>query len=230
MFKIDERTRILIVSPHPDDESIGMGGFLMLYGQFCDVLLLTDGSAGKKEADMNDFEYKEIRKKEFLTACSLAKVRKTFFANVKDKELYKNRRSIFELDINLKEYQYVFIPNKYESHIDHMAVYPIMKKFIRKKKSKAILVEYEVWTPIQKPDFYLDITEVVQSKKRMIDIYKSQNKYCDFVEKSVSLNSYRGMQASMIYAEAYSYAKEKYKERIKHIIPFRLYMFIRRTK
>ena len=36
---INENDRILIVSPHPDDESIGCGGVMSLYRGHCDVLL-----------------------------------------------------------------------------------------------------------------------------------------------------------------------------------------------
>ena len=42
-INIDEKARILIVSPHPDDETIGCGGILAKYGSQCDVVVLTDG-------------------------------------------------------------------------------------------------------------------------------------------------------------------------------------------
>ena len=35
--------RILVVSPHPDDESIGCGGLLAKFYGKCDVHLVTDG-------------------------------------------------------------------------------------------------------------------------------------------------------------------------------------------
>ena len=45
-MNIKSKDRILVVAPHPDDESIGMGGVLALYKRQCDVLLLTDGRHG----------------------------------------------------------------------------------------------------------------------------------------------------------------------------------------
>ena len=41
--------KILIVSPHPDDETIGCGGLLAKYGPQCDILMLTDGRLGNIE-------------------------------------------------------------------------------------------------------------------------------------------------------------------------------------
>lgn len=65
-FVIDKEDKILIVAPHPDDESIGCGGLLALYGKQCDVRLLTDGRRGKSEQRKNvsDNEIIATRKEE----------------------------------------------------------------------------------------------------------------------------------------------------------------------
>ena len=46
---IKETEKILIVAPHPDDESIGTGGLLSLYSNQCDVIVMTDGRYGNTE-------------------------------------------------------------------------------------------------------------------------------------------------------------------------------------
>ena len=55
--------RVLLLAPHPDDETIGCGGFLLKYGSQCDVVLLTDGRHG--DSTVKPAEMIEIRKKEF---------------------------------------------------------------------------------------------------------------------------------------------------------------------
>ena len=226
MIKITNDTQILIISPHPDDESIGVGGFLSFYGKQCDVLLLTDGSNGKKESTVEETDYINTRYSEFSHACSLSGVRKTIMLNIKDGQVDRQKRTIMNIELNFSDYDFVLIPNRYENHIDHMAVYPVLKRLLRKRKAKSILIEYEVWTPLRKPDFYLDISTVANKKKAMIEVYASQNKYCDFPNKALALNSYRGMASSMDYAEAFCYAKRGLKSKLKSILPFWLYMFL----
>ena len=48
-FELQKNEKILVVAPHPDDESLGCGGLMSKYGKQCDVLLLTDGRRGKSE-------------------------------------------------------------------------------------------------------------------------------------------------------------------------------------
>ena len=43
-LEIRPTDKICILAPHADDESIGCGGLLALYGKQCDVVLLTDGA------------------------------------------------------------------------------------------------------------------------------------------------------------------------------------------
>ena len=42
--KIKQTTRILVITPHPDDECIALGGFLKQHNAYCDVLLATNGA------------------------------------------------------------------------------------------------------------------------------------------------------------------------------------------
>ena len=41
--ELNKDDRILVVAPHPDDESIGMGGFMTHYAKRIDVIILNDG-------------------------------------------------------------------------------------------------------------------------------------------------------------------------------------------
>ena len=119
---------------------------------------------------------------------------------IKDREVYKNLEKINIL--NLKRYDYVFVPNGYETHIDHNPVLARVKRILRFWQ-KTRIVSYEVWSPIPNPNLYLDISGVAEQKRALISHYKSQIKHNDYANKAVSLNHYRGLPCGLKYAEAF---------------------------
>ncbi len=208
----NENEKMLIVAPHPDDESIGAGGLLTLYGPKCDVLLLTTGQHGH-HGGLSEPEVTKIRKKEISAAINLAKVNKLFTLEIEDTRLYQNKKTVYSFDV--KNYKYIFVPNRFERNLDHMAVYPILRRMIMLQKSKATLVEYEVWTPLRKPNLFIDITAVIDNKRRMISEHKSQIVDCDFANAGIGLSAYRGMFANCEYAEAFFVCKSPLKDFFK---------------
>lgn len=61
---IEENKKVLVVAPHPDDESIGCGGLLSMYGVQIDVMLLTDGRKGHDDGVIDDEKCASIREQE----------------------------------------------------------------------------------------------------------------------------------------------------------------------
>lgn len=192
--------RILVISPHQDDETIGCGGLLALYGKQCDVLLLTDGRYGNIKQYKNTKELVEIRNKEFSKVMKMAKVNKFFMLNIENNKLYKHKKIVKNFD--LSPYDYIFIPNRYEDQEDHKVVYKIVKSMPKTGK----IYEYEVWTPLQRPSWFLDISKVIEKKKKMLLTYKSQQEDKNYCDSTIGLNKYRGIYNNYKYAEAYSYS------------------------
>lgn len=226
-MNIKDEEKILVVAPHPDDESIGAGGLIALYGAQCDVLLLTDGRYGHVGLKgVNEENLIEVRKREIKEAVETIGISDLFFLNIEDKKLYKNKKKVYKFDIT--QYNYIFVPNRYETNIDHRIVYSIFKKMIRRQKSKALLYEYEVWTPLRCPTDFVDITNVIDKKKKMISCHKSQLKDCDYIEKGIALSSYRGMYSHFNYAEAFVKSSKMKTGEIKQNLSPQIIMLIRR--
>ena len=190
--------RILVLAPHPDDESIGCGGLLLQYPGQCDVVVLTDGRHGGLSG-MDETETVNLRKSEFKKAMIYAGVKKWSFLGVEDGKLSENFAKFAELD--LSGYDAIFCPAPGENHEDHACVY----EFLLKLKLQVQIFGYEVWSAIGSPSHYVDISNVVDEKKRLIAFYESQVAQVDYVSKAIGLNCFRGMLVypAVQYAEAY---------------------------
>ncbi|MBQ9375832.1 MAG: PIG-L family deacetylase [Ruminococcus sp.] len=220
VFSPSENDRILVVSPHPDDESIGCGGLISLYAKQCDVLLVTDGYDKK----LDNKVISEVRKTEFKNAMVLAGVNNSISLHIPEHSIvaFADRFAT----VNYSMYNYIFVPNKHEIHKDHVDVYNAIKKAIKKTKCKAELIEYEVWTTLREPNVKLDISSVVDKKTELINVYESQTKDLDYVGMILGLNSYRGKSHGCDCAE-YFYSEAEYKRQKRKKFKAKIRSFIK---
>lgn len=201
---INKEDRILVVSPHPDDESIGCGGLLSKYQGHCDVLLVTDGY----REDLDNKDASQQRVNEFKTATDFLGVCNIFMLHIPEHKIKENISKFYDVDFS--KYKYIFIPNRFESHKDHADLYKVMKKVAKKKAPKTELVEYEVWTTLREHNIKIDISDAVEEKKQAILLHKSQVEELDYVSMILGLNSYRGKGHGCDFAEVY-YSEKKAK-------------------
>jgi LmbE family N-acetylglucosaminyl deacetylase len=201
-LELNNSYKCLLLAPHPDDETMGCGGLLLKHPDIFDVFCLTDGRYGGYNQS-ND-EIAATRKLEFEKAMDKIDLSNYRMLGIEDRKLINNYPA-FE-DIDVKEYDYIFIPNYFDQHKDHKAVTILLQKLLKNKSYKKDLkiAFYEVWSPITIPNFYLDISDIIEKKESLIDIYQSQTKHVDFKTGIKSLNSYRGMQFNCKYAEVFS--------------------------
>ena len=200
---IQKTDKLLIVSPHPDDESIGCGGLLALYGQQCDVMLLTDGRFGKSEKrkECSEDEIIKTRLDELKKALELCGIHELITLNIPDSELKQNKKKLLSCDIS--RYDYIFIPNAFETHPDHYYACKYIKWMRFMGKTKAKIYEYEVWTPLRSVDWLLDISSVEHIKRQMIEQHVSQLECMDYLSSGMGLSQYRGIGCRTSAAEAF---------------------------
>lgn len=198
-IQICKNDNILVVAPHPDDESIACGGLLCKYGGQCDVVLLTDGCLGNPQ--WSEENTREIRKKEFKKAMKVANVNQIYNCGIKDRELNKSRNCCCRLD--LSKYKFIFVPNSKEKHPDHRAAYFNLKIAVFRQKCKAQVFQYELWTPLSRPTHILNISYFMKNKIKLIKCYESQINELNYLDAIIGLNQYRGIMEHMKYAECY---------------------------
>ena len=198
---IEEKSRILLLSPHADVESIGCGGLMLNYAKHIDIICITDGCKGIPHLDDNDTV--KVREEEFTSAMKYANIANFSFLKIKDGELSIRKRKLTEIDLN--GYDLILIPNIFDQHPDHF----YLSKFVYEEIKSHKLIQtgkigfYEVWNPLPLANFYLDISRVMEKKRKLIELYKSQCEIIDYQNRIIALNNYRGMSCDCDYAEVY---------------------------
>lgn len=191
---IDETQHILIVAPHPDDECIGAGGILALFSRICDVLVLSDGRQG--QGDVAPERGKVIRREEFVNEMNYLGVHRYFFREFEDGTLMQHLDGLDDFD--MRSYDKVFVTGTQDGHPDHTAAANCVIRALKRQKNKTTqLFFYEVHTPMQNPTHYLDITDFVKSKKKLISFHQSQLSVVPYADMAEHLAVYRGMQNRM---------------------------------
>lgn len=212
-FKIEHDDKCLCICPHADDEIIGLGGLMILMPQNFDVLCLN--SSGVAYNGLSAKERSDIRIKEFNSVMQAIGIKKyKIFEGYGQPPMFEQINAHikdYNKAVNLKSYDYIFLPYINDSHPEHQYatknIFPKMLNFTGIKNT-AQVVMYEVWTPIENPNAVVDINSVIDEKLKILNLYKSQisDEY-DYVYWTKALNQYRSMQAMSIAQIQTKYAE-----------------------
>jgi LmbE family N-acetylglucosaminyl deacetylase/glycosyltransferase involved in cell wall biosynthesis len=219
--------RVLCLAPHPDDETLGCGGALALYGRARDpvkVIFLTNGSAGDSKATMEKDAYIRLRRQEAEKACSILGVTDVAFWPYPDRGLAGSRGALPQMITLLNDYapQLVYIPSPMEFHPDHRAACFLLCDAITSHDGDFDVAFYELGQPIC-VNRLVDITPVLEQKKDAISVYESQLKEQPYDELCFSLDRYRSMTlpGGITHAEGFSvYSSDMIKKAGVLALPF----------
>ncbi len=190
--------RVLVLSPHPDDESIGCGGTLrghVLDGDLVNVVFLTSGEAGGHGTPPD--ETARIREAEAHAASRILGLQQIDFWREPDGKLRATEQLVDRLRAKLQEVQpdVVYVTHDREMLGDHSAAARLLRRALlgsQKRNGKPAALMFEVWTPLQQMDQIVDITPHVEVKRQAIRAYRSQCSVMRFDEAALALNRYRG--------------------------------------
>ena len=183
----------LVFAPHADDETFGMGGSLLKAKEQeieTHLVILTDGSMGGEGDDLVQVRLDEARQAaESLGINSLQTWSEPDRLLTPNNELINRTSSlIFEISPSA-----VFFPGPLEIHPDHRAASVLVWKALQKANLHAeppIPISYEIG--VQNPvNMLIDVTHQIAEKKRVMEIYVSQNKENNYPELVVSLDKGR---------------------------------------
>ena len=218
--------KILILSPHADDEILGCGGFISKYSKLnyqINVLVLTNANKGAPEIYPPE-TIKSLRN-EAKTANNLIGTHKLIFENLPAINLnnYPNYKitNIINKYINNVNPEIILLPSSNDIHDDHKIIFKAAKVSMRPNREKNLkkILSYEVlseteWNEDGKsfiPNYFIKLSKSdINNKVKAFLKYKSQVKkfpHPRSKEAIINLSRVRGGQAFTEYAEGFKVEK-----------------------
>ena len=182
--------RIVAVSPHPDDETIGAGGLLLAHGDIADIHLicLTDGeSGGALESGLiTPVDIAKERQAEAQLAAQKIHAKSVQFCHWPDGDLKCTHEMVTQLRslVTKLKPDVVTLPWFLDGHPDHRMANLLYATAC--SMLDCVVLAYEIWTLLD-PNAIFDITERLEQKLDLIGCYKSQLRTVDYLNYAQGL-------------------------------------------
>lgn len=218
--------KILVISPHPDDETLGCGGTILKHKDIGDkIYWLIIANISVKNGWDRDIV--EERQKEIETVAEMYGFEKTFKLDYPTAKLdiipiQEIIKSVSKVILEI-EPEIIYLPNRSDVHTDHQitfkAVYSCTKNFrypfIKRILMYETLSETEFAPALSEnafiPNVFVNITNYFEKKLEIFKIYKSEiMKYPlpRSLDSIKALARYRGSQVGVEYAEGFMLMRE----------------------
>jgi LmbE family N-acetylglucosaminyl deacetylase len=199
---------VLVVAPHPDDESIGCGGIVRAHARRGDrvhVAYLTSGERGITRPTRE--EAWRVREGEALAAAEVLGVASHTFLRLPDYGLSECTGTLARLLASIvaaEEPRLILAPHADEAHPDHRGALTATMCALASHDRAVPVLLYEVWTPLATYDHVEDVSAVMPTKLRAVRCHTSQLQGFRYDTAVRGLNRYRGVMAGRCaYAEVF---------------------------
>lgn len=194
------RGRVLLFAPHPDDEVAGPGGTLALHraaGDPVRVVVATDGIAGDPDRRFDPSSYASTRRAESAAGLREVGVDDVVFWGFPDGCVLSAadvERGVSVATAELARFRpdVVYLPWQREGHPDHHALHTIVVLALDRVGFAGLALGYEVWNAMV-PDRIVDVTAVVEQKRRAMRAHASQLAYVSYDHALLGLSAYRSL-------------------------------------
>jgi LmbE family N-acetylglucosaminyl deacetylase len=202
-------TSVLVIAPHPDDETLGCGGALRLHalaGDDVRIVYVTSGEQGGH--GLSPAETAVVREAEAGRAAAVMGVHDLVFLRRRDGGLRSGRHLVEAVgqEVATASPDIVYAPHAGDAHPDHRAVARATTRALA-ESPEVDLLGYEIWTPVANIGFIVDISSVIDVKVAAVRAYVSQCRVMRFDDAFLGLARYRGEMHSWPggpYAEVFT--------------------------
>jgi len=198
-FTISNKAKVLVISPHPDDEAIAMGGTLrqeISVGSEISIIYCTHKKAS-------------IRGKEAKSLCDRNNF-SSLFLEMEDGNIQINNEIIGVISDYINEIKpnKIYLPLFCDDHDDHKRCVELFYKFLQNTKNSQVtgIWCYQVYGLV--PATHLvDISKQIREKKELINYYKSEEKKRHWAHWVLGSNAYQSrflrVKNKKSFAESY---------------------------
>jgi Uncharacterized proteins, LmbE homologs len=215
--------KLLVVSPHPDDETLGAGGTILRYkkeGHRVYWLNITDVTSelgySANFIEHRKFQITQINNFYGFDGFYNLKLPSTMLSTLEEHKVISKIFKVFD------EVQpdWIIIPGRYDAHSDHIVVHDccmactkvFRAPYLKTILTMEILSETDFGYRMEKfsPNLFIDVTNEIDKKLDAMMIYDTEIEEPPFPRnanniKALALN--RGGQSGCMYAEAFGIVK-----------------------
>ena len=183
--------RVLVVAPHPDDETLGCGGAIALLrsiGCKVQILVISDGTMSHPHSRKYPAPaLRALRESETkdATASLGVDVSDITFVGLPDGAVATQTSTEIKEALASFRPNTVFLPWRHDPHPDHRASYKLIQTALVDLALSPRIIEYPIWDwdpqqrgnlpePNRVKAWRLDISKVVELKQLAIAAYRSQ--------------------------------------------------------
>lgn len=206
--------RILIISPHPDDLEISMGGTaakLIDEGNEVRSIILTDGHRSPRSFECSDEEMVKIRKQEGAEAHKILGITDFEYFPLPNAEDKVKVTDILTAEIQ-KNFDRIYMPDVEDMHPTHKLVAGYVMSIVDSLCLTPEIFAYDGWNFLHHPLVFEDIEKYLDKKVAAVRANKSQiqdKPYDEAVEKLARVRA--------ILMDSHSITTMKYAEAFKRI-------------
>lgn len=216
--------RILVVSPHPDDETLGAGGTLLRYKREGHQIFWINVTSMMPELGYTPEQISRKREQidKVVNAYGFEEFMNLGLPTTK-LELCDSGKMIAEIGSFFEYVQpnVVLLPNPTDAHTDHKIVfnwcYACTKTFRHQSVRKVMIMEIPSETDYGSPfvpfapNLYVDISKDLKNKLKILEMYEGElgeHPFPRSIRRVDALATVRGGEANVEYAEAFRILKE----------------------
>lgn len=207
----------LIIAPHPDDETIGAGGYILKQKKLGNQVFVLNMTNMKEEYGYSQ-EISDKRRNEIDKMINSYSLDGYYNLNFKPSGLdtYQESEIISRISQIIKKIKpkTVVLPYRHDIHSDHRVTFNLAYSctkvfrypFIKKVLMMEVLSETEYSINTFQPNYFVDISEFIEKKIEILKIFESEVSEHPFPRSEEALRAngmIRGVAAGVGYAESF---------------------------